>query len=215
MNIHSGRSTTIRQGAVVAGGDAHVGDVVHGDKITVVRKAQRWAFANPLLAGGLAVAVLSGSIWTGVSLGSGGGGVDRSVVDEAGPGGALHTVQQIRSAERIGDAASWCYLTQPGDEACEENVGTVFAAKSAAYRSRVDDVAIGEPEETDSGVQTMLRWEGEDQGTVRLVRSGGRWQLNSTDYGWLKLCSAGVFLSLVDARSQELQCGMFKIPTTS
>jgi hypothetical protein len=30
----------------------------------------------------------------------------------------------------------------------------------------------------------------------------------------LKVCSAGVFLSLVDARSQQLKCGMFQIPTS-
>lgn len=213
VNIQSGRNTTIRQGAVVAGGDAHVGDVVAGDKITIVQKARQWAVANPLLAGGLAVVVLSGSIWTGVSLGSG-SEVDRSVVNEPGLTGALHTVEQTRVAERLGDAASWCHLVQPGDGACENTMASSFATKSPSYRDRVDEVGLGEPEKTGTGAQVMLNWQGRNQGTVRLVRSGGRWQLNSSDYGLLKLCGAGIFLSLVDARSQELKCGMFQIPTS-
>ncbi|MDX3752737.1 hypothetical protein [Streptomyces sp. AK08-02] len=205
VNIQSGGATTIGPGAVVAGGDVTI--------VQKIQKIQRWAFANPLFAGGLAVVVLSGTIWTGISLGAG-DAVDRSVVDEAGLDGARHTVEQIRVAERIGDAASWCYLTQPGDGTCETGMSAAFAAKSASYRERVDEVGVGETEKTDSGVQTVLSWDGREQGTVRLVRSGGRWQLNSSDYGLLKVCDAGVFLSLVDARSQQLKCGMFQIPTS-
>ncbi|MEU9396353.1 hypothetical protein AB0D86_40940 [Streptomyces sp. NPDC048324] len=213
VNIQSGRNTSIRRGAVVAGRDAHVGDVVAGDKITIVQKARQWAIANPLLAGGVAVVVLSGSIWTGVSLGSD-SGVDTSVVNEPGLSGALHTVEQIRVAERLADAPSWCMLTQPGDSTCETTMTSSFATKAPSYRDRVDQVGIGAPETNGTGAQVMLSWQGRKQGTVRLVQSGGRWQLNSTDYGLLKLCGAGVFLSLVDARSQELKCGMFQIPTT-
>ncbi|MFI5568573.1 hypothetical protein ACIA6T_14735 [Streptomyces sp. NPDC051740] len=173
------------------------------------------ALANPLLAGGLVIAVVLPSVWAGVSLGSGDGpGVDRSVVNEQGLTGALHTVEQTRTAERIGDAASWCHLVQPGDGTCETTMTSAFAEKSPAYRDRVDEVELGKPEETDKGAQVMLRWKGRNQGTVRLVRSGGRWQVDSSDYGLLKLCHVGIFLSLVDARSQELKCGMFSIPTT-
>ncbi|MFC8239874.1 hypothetical protein [Streptomyces chartreusis] len=213
VNIRSGGSTTISGGAVVSGGDAHVGDVVHGDKITIVQKARQWAFANPLLAGGLAVVVLSGSIWTGVSLGSD-PAVDVSVVEEPGLPGALHTVEQTRLAERLGDAASWCHLVQPGDSSCETTMNSAFAAKSQSYRDRVEEVGLGEPEKIDSGAQVALSWQGSSQGTARLVQAGGRWQLNTSDYGLLKLCGAGLFLSLVDAKSQELKCGMFQLPTS-
>lgn len=72
VNILSGASTTISGGSVVADGD-----------VTIIQKARQWAFANPLLAGGLAVVFLSGSIWTGVSLGSD-PAVDVSVVEEPG-----------------------------------------------------------------------------------------------------------------------------------
>ncbi|MFM9662894.1 hypothetical protein ACKI2B_46660, partial [Streptomyces scabiei] len=83
--IQAGGGITLGPDAVVAGGD-----------VTLVRKVQRWAFANPVFAGGLAVVVLSGTIWTGISL-STGDVVDRSVVDEAGLDGARHTVEQIRA----------------------------------------------------------------------------------------------------------------------
>ncbi|MFG1666289.1 hypothetical protein [Streptomyces sp. Y7] len=210
VDIRSGGDTTISGGAVVAGGDAHV---VHGDHITIVQKARQWAIANPLLAGGLAVVALSSSIWTGVSLGSD-PAVDVSVVDEPGLAGALHTVEQTRLAERLGDAASWCHLVQPGDGTCETTMNPAFAAKSPSYRDRVEEVGLGEPEEIDSGAQVELSWQGRSQGTARLVRSGGRWQLNTSDYGLLKLCGAGLFLSLVDAKSQELKCAGFQLPTS-
>lgn len=215
INIQSGRDSRIGKGAVLAGGDVHVGDHVGGDKITIVQKVSRWAIANPLLAGGLA-AVLTVSVWTGTSLVPGGPGdtVDRSVVDEPGLAGALHTVEQTRVAERLGDAASWCHLVQPGDDTCETTMPSVFEAKAPSYRERVDEVEIGEPEETGTGARVRFSWKGRNQGTARLVRSGGRWQLDPSDYGVLKLCRAGLFLSLVDARSQELKCGMFQIPTS-
>ncbi|QKZ19892.1 hypothetical protein [Streptomyces chartreusis] len=202
VDIRSGGSTTISGGAVVAGGD-----------VTIIQKARQWAFANPLLAASLAVVVLSGSIWTGVSLGSD-PAVDVSVVEEPGLPGALHTVEQTRLAERLGDAASWCHLVQPGDSSCETTMNSAFAAKSQSYRDRVEEVGLGEPEKIDSGAQVALSWQGSSQGTARLVQAGGRWQLNTSDYGLLKLCGAGLFLSLVDAKSQELKCGMFQLPTS-
>ncbi|MGW5210550.1 hypothetical protein ACWEQO_04850 [Streptomyces sp. NPDC004051] len=215
INIQSGRDTRIDEGAVLAGGDVQIGDRVSGDKITIVNTASRWVVANPLLAGGLA-AVLTVSAWTGALLvpGDSGGTVDRSVVDEPGLAGALHTVEQTRVAERLGDAASWCHLVQPGDDTCGTAMPSVFEAKAPLYRERVDEVEIGEPEETGTGARIRFSWKGRNQGTARLVRSGGRWQLDPSDYGVLKLCRAGLFLSLVDARSQELKCGVFRIPTS-
>ncbi|MEU6809726.1 hypothetical protein ABZ920_12115 [Streptomyces sp. NPDC046831] len=213
MSFQSGRDTRIGRGTNIVGGDAHFGDNVAGDKITFIQKTRQWALANPVLAGGLAVVLLSGSVWTGVSLASD-DTVDVSVVNEPGLSGALHTAEQTRVAERVGDAAAWCHLVQPGDDACRSTMASAFAAKSQSYRDRVDEVGLGEPEKTGQGAQVMLRWKGRDQGLVRLVRSGGRWQLASSDYGWLKLCGVGVFLSLVDAKSQELKCGMFQLPTS-
>lgn len=223
VNVQSGRDTTIGAGAVISGRDSHVGDNVFGDKvggdkvagdkITVIQKTRQWALTHPLLAGGLAVVLLSGSIWTGMSLGSD-DSVDLSVVNEQGLSGALHTAEQTRVAERIGDADAWCQLVQPGDGGCAGTMAPAFQAKAQSYRDRVDEVGLGEPTKNDKGAQVMLRWEGRDQGLVRLVQSGGRWQLDPSDYGWLKLCRAGVFLSLVDARSGQLKCGAFQIPTS-
>jgi hypothetical protein len=93
-------------------------------------------------------------------------------------------------------------------------MGPVFSEKSAPYRERVDEIGLGEPEKTATGAQVMLSWKGKGQGTVRLVHTGGRWQVDPSDYALLKLCRVGIFLSLVDARSQELRCGAFQIPTT-
>ncbi|MGW3357452.1 hypothetical protein ACWDFL_18835 [Streptomyces bungoensis] len=215
VNLQSGRDTTIGAGAIVSGRDTHVGDKVDGDKVTIVQKTRQWALAHPLLAGGL-VLLLSGTVGTGAYLGSGGSGdsADVSVASEPGLTGALHTVEQTRVAERTGDAAAWCTLVQPGDSGCEATMAPAFGAKAASYRDRVDEIGLGEPQQTANGAQVMLRWEGRDQGLVRVVRSGGRWQLNSSDYGLLKLCGAGVFLSLVDAKSHELKCGAIPLPTS-
>ncbi len=218
VNIRSDGDVTVA--GAVAGRDLRVGDNAHfGDRhetnVTVVKKARRWVLAHPVAACAVAVVLVSGATWGGVSLGSGGGdGVDLSVVNEAGLDGARHTVEQTRKAERLGDAASWCHLVAPGDGACESTMGSVFAEKSAPYRQRVDEIGLGKPEETATGAQVVLSWKGSDQGTVRLVRTGGRWQVDPNDYALLKLCRAGIFLSLVDARSQELRCGMFQIPTS-
>ncbi|CAL9476359.1 hypothetical protein [Streptomyces sp. enrichment culture] len=218
VDIRSGQD--VRINGVVGGRDVRVGDHAqfgdrHETNVTIIKKAHRWVLAHPVAACVAVALVVSGSTWAGVSLGSGdGSGVDLSVVNEEGLTGARHTVEQTRNAERLGDAASWCHLVAPGDGTCESTMGPVFAEKSASYRERVDEIGLGEPEDTAAGAQVMLSWKGEDQGTVRLVRTGGRWQIDPTDYAFLKVCRAGVFLSLVDARSQELQCSGFQIPTT-
>ncbi|MFF5343112.1 hypothetical protein ACFY4H_20745 [Streptomyces althioticus] len=215
--MRSDRDVTVN--GAVAGRDLRMGDNAHiGDRhethVTNVKRIGLWAGAHPVaaIAG---IVLLSGATWGGVSLGSGdGSGVDLSVVNEEGLTGAGHTVEQTREAERLGDAASWCHLVAPGDEACESTMGSVFSEKSAPYRERVDEIGLGEPEKTATGAQVMLSWKGKGQGTVRLVHTGGRWQVDPSDYALLKLCRVGIFLSLVDARSQELRCGAFQIPTT-
>ena len=221
VDIRSGGDVEFN--GIAGGRDVSVGDNVRIGRwhetnvtnVTVLKRAHRWALAHPVAACAVAVCVVSAGSWAGVSLGSGdGSGVDLAVVSEEGLPGAGHTVEQTRNAERLGDAASWCHLVAPGDQACESTMGSVFAEKAASYRQRVDEIGLGEPEKTATGAQVMLSWKGEGQGTVRLVRTGGRWQVDPNDYALLKLCRAGIFLSLVDARSQELRCGMFQIPTT-
>ncbi|MFI5568574.1 hypothetical protein ACIA6T_14740 [Streptomyces sp. NPDC051740] len=45
LNFQSGRDINVR--APVAGRDVHVGDNVHGNKVTIIKRAHRWPSPTP------------------------------------------------------------------------------------------------------------------------------------------------------------------------
>ncbi|MBV2354755.1 hypothetical protein KUM39_10320 [Streptomyces sp. J2-1] len=198
-----------------AGGNNNVRDsiLVGGDATITVNRIKKWALANPLTATGAGLAVVVCLVWGGSAVvGAEGSAVDTSVVSEAGLTGARHTMEQIRVAERVADPAAWCDLVQPGDSDCARYMSSAFGAKSDTYRKQTGDIGLGEPEKTATGARTRLSWQGKNQGYVDLTWTGGRWQLASSEYGLLKLCKTGVFLSLVDARNGQAKCGPFSLP---
>lgn len=161
----------------------------------------------------IAVVVLGLSTYGGIHYAtSGGSEVDVSVVNQAGAAGALRTSEEIRVAERVGDAASWCTLVAPSDAGCEKSMAGAFAGRSQDYRNKVDAVAIGKPTATATDAEVPLSWDGKKQGTIPLEWSGGRWQLSNGNYGLVKL-GGGVFLSLVDAQEGNLKLGGIPIPS--
>lgn len=204
--FHAGRDLT--NSGIMSGRDTN---------ITIKNRVTKWALANPALAVSLCAALVVSGVWGGATVLGGGDGsvVDTSVVSQEGLTGARSTLDQIRVAERVADTAAWCEIAQPSDGTCVTTMSSALTAKAESYREQVDDVGLGEPEKTDGGARMQLRWKGQDQGYVSLAWTGGRWQLASTDYGLFKLCGAGVFLSLVDARNQQAKCGPFSLPTTS
>jgi hypothetical protein len=201
-----------------AGGNIDNSGIISGrdTNITIKSRVTKWALANPALAVSLCAVLAVGGVWGGKTvLGTGGAdSVDTSVVSQEGLAGARSTLEQIRVAERVADTSAWCELAQPSDSGCVAFVGSALNTKAGSYREQVDDVGLGEPEESDGGARMQLRWKGQDQGYVSLAWTGGRWQLASTDYGLFKLCGTGVFISLVDARNQQAKCGPFSLPTS-
>ncbi|MER5948619.1 hypothetical protein ABT127_21480 [Streptomyces sp. NPDC001904] len=198
-----------------AGGDNIVSNATIAGGDIIINKVRKWALANPLMATGAGLALVVSVFWGGSAVigGDGHDAVDTSVVSEAGLTGARHTLEQVRTAERVADTAAWCELVQPNDSGCAESMSSSFAAKSDAYREQVGDVGLGEPEKTGDGARMQLRWQDKDQGSVGLTWAGGRWQLVANEYALLKVCKAGLFLSLVDTRNQQAKCASFSLPS--
>lgn len=177
--------------------------------ITKIKTSVR---SHPVISLTAAVAVVVGAAWGGVHYATAENGVDVSVVGEPGAAGAVRTAEEIRVAERIGDAASWCTLVAPGDAGCEKSLSGAFAGRSPDYRRKVDAVTIGEATASATAAQVPLSWDGKKEGTIPLEWSGGRWQLGASDYGLVKL-GGGVFLSLVDSKEGNLKLGGIPIPS--
>ncbi|MFG2195733.1 hypothetical protein [Streptomyces sp. NPDC048639] len=200
VHVQGGRDVTFGDHAQVAGRDINIKEIKQTiRKHPVMSVAVLAAMAAVLYGGGTAVF-------------PDGDGVDLSVVEESGSTGAIHTVEQIRKAEKIGDGAAWCALVAPSAADCAESMKGEFARRSPSYRDRVDRVEIGKAGKTDAGTAVTLSWEGVKQGTVPLVWSGERWQMSTTDYAFVKL-AGGVFLSLVDSRSGQLKVGGIPVPS--
>ncbi|HBF79682.1 MAG TPA: hypothetical protein DD420_07050 [Streptomyces sp.] len=177
--------------------------------ITKIKKSVR---SHPGVSVTVAATILALSTYGGIHYATAESQVDVSVVDEPGAAGAVRTAKEIRVAERIGDAASWCTLVAPTDGGCEDSLAGAFAGRSQEYRDKVDAITVGEATASATEAQVPLSWDGEKQGTVPLEWSGGRWQLSASNYGLVKL-GGGVFLSLVDSREGNLKLGGIPIPS--
>lgn len=161
----------------------------------------------------LTVAVLAVLLpWGGYTLVGPEPAVDTSVATEEGTSGAARTVQQLRAAERLGDAEAWCELAQPSDGSCAGIMQRQFGYRSAEYRSQVDQVSIGETVAEEGGTRTALGWQGEPQYALQLVRTGGRWHLDPALYALIGL-QGGAFLIVVDDHNGERQIGGLPLPS--
>ncbi|MEU6080440.1 hypothetical protein [Streptomyces sp. NPDC047108] len=201
INVQGGRDVTFGDHARIAGRDINIQEIKQ-----TVRKHPVMSVA--VLAAMAAVLYGGGSVVFSDDAGE----VDLSVVEESGTTGAIHTVEQIRKAEKIGDGDAWCALVAPSAAGCAESMKGEFARRSPSYREGVDRVEIGKAEKTEAGTAVTLSWEGAKQGTVPLVWSGDRWQMNATDFAFVKL-AGGVFLSLVDSKSGQLKVGGIPVPS--
>ncbi|MEU1126689.1 hypothetical protein ABZ371_24730 [Streptomyces sp. NPDC005899] len=177
-----------------------------------ITKIKQHVRNHPVVSLTAIAAVLAASVYGGVQVATSDSGVDLSVVSEPGAAGAVHTAEEVRVAERTGNAAAWCALVAPTDGGCEKSLSGAFAGRSQAYRDKVDHVAIGKATASATAAQVPLSWDGEKQGTIPLEWSGGRWQLSTSNYGLVKL-GGGVFLSLVDSREGNLKLGGIPIPS--
>lgn len=197
---------------VQAGGDFRVSRSKVAGRDINITKIKQTIRGHRVASGAVAALVVGLSVYGGVVVASPDSSVDLSVVSEPGAEGALHTTEQIRTAERIGDADAWCSLVAPSDSGCVKSLEGAFAGRSQDYRDQVEHVGIGKVALSGTGAQTPLSWDGKQQGTLPLTWSGGRWQMRSSDYGWVKL-AGGVFLSLVDSRTGNLKVGGIPIPS--
>ncbi|MDQ0795053.1 hypothetical protein [Streptomyces sp. B1I3] len=210
------------QGSHTVRGDSNISFQANGDirmknaniagRDINITKVKQYVRNHPVVSLTAIATVLAASVYGGVQVATSDSGVDLSVVSEPGAAGAFHTSEQVRVAERIGDAAAWCTLVAPTDGGCEKSLSGAFAGRSQAYRDKVGHVSIGKATASATEAQVPLSWDGEKQGTIPLEWSGGRWQLSASDYGLVKL-GGGVFLSLVDAQEGNLKLGGIPIPS--
>ena len=195
-----------------AGGNLRVSRSKIAGRDINITKIKQTIRGHRVASSAVAAVVIGLSVYGGVVVASPDSSVDVSVVSEPGAGGARHTTEQIRTAERVGDADAWCVLVAPGDSGCANSIKGAFAGRSQDYRDKVEHVGIGKTALSGTDAQTPLSWDGKQQGTVPLTWSGGRWQMKQSDYGWVKL-AGGVFLSLVDSQTGNLKLGGIPIPS--
>lgn len=165
-------------GSNLAGGNQHVGDHVHGDKVGRDKITKN----NVRVRLGIGVLVL-------FLLGGGGYLVAKQVtakptdvVYEEGLGGASDTAAAIRQAELDGNATDWCFL------ASAQSGSTCVGMMSAAFGSRPDlraeisDVSLGPVSGSGNVAQLDVLLRGTKIGVAPLSWNGKRWELQSTVY---------------------------------
>ncbi|MCQ4040879.1 hypothetical protein ACFOSC_09155 [Streptantibioticus rubrisoli] len=209
ITFNTGGDATFGDGNLIANGDITQDNSQHTTKNTLKQRHPVGFALLVLLAAGTTVG--GGVALTQIGGGSGGDGVDTSVVSEPGARGATDTARQIRAAEKAGDPAAWCTLAAPTDSGCQNTMGGQFQRRSQSYRDRVDQVQIGTPRLSGTSAQVPVSWNGKEQGTVPLTWSGGRWQMGS-GYAAMTELAGGVFLSLVDSQSGQLTLGGIPLP---
>ncbi|WP_156724773.1 hypothetical protein [Streptomyces apocyni] len=194
----SGNTTRIRDSIIAAGSVS----------VTHIRR-------NPVRSAVLAAAVTltyGGYLLLGSETSSA-DGVDTSVVNEKGLTGASHTVEQLRKAERTGDAEAWCEIAQPSDRSCAGLMRGEFDQRSPENRAQVENVTIGDARERQGGAQAMLGWKGEPQYPLHLAWTNGRWRVDNSSYMLIGL-SGGAFLVVVDDHNGERSFGGFPVPSS-
>lgn len=179
-----------------AGGDLYVGDgsqVAGRDAIsttTTINNKRNFQI-------GLGLAVLVAAIGIPLTVNSLSSS-SKSIVYTAGEQGAVGTVQQMQQAEETGDASSWCFLASAGDSGtCQSLLSNGFSTSaSAAIRSKVADITVGQPSGSGETYTFNLVYKGRNY-PVAFEWTGQRWQLSDTAYD-LSVNNGGLFASVIE-----------------